>query len=144
MCSRTLEVPRKRPAGVPDCTAKRVSIQGYPSVPIVPCLNAEKPILGVEGFSADTATCIGMRQEAPGELLGQLTDGAPVPQSEVGVDSGDRLPDSPVITGALELERISIDASSAKGFSPHWVALMTGTNHPRKPSLGAEIARAMP
>ncbi len=33
--------------------------------------------------------------ESPGELLGQLADGAPVPQSEVGVDSGDRLPDSP-------------------------------------------------
>ncbi|CDI93243.1 Uncharacterised protein [Acinetobacter baumannii] len=49
---------------------KRVSIQGYPSAPIVPCLDAEKPLLGVEGFSADTATCIGMRQEARHNLSG--------------------------------------------------------------------------
>ena len=51
---------------------KRVSIQGYPSAPIVPCLDAEKPLLGVEGFSADTATCIGMRQEARHNLSGVL------------------------------------------------------------------------
>lgn len=70
MCSRTLEEPRKRPAGVPACKA---SIdQGYPSAPIVPCLDAEKPLLGVEGFSADTATCIGMRQEARHNLSGVL------------------------------------------------------------------------
>ncbi|RPM78673.1 hypothetical protein IPC1020_18445 [Pseudomonas aeruginosa] len=43
----------------------RLSIQGircYPSVPIVPCLDVDKPLLGVEKSLPDTATCIGMTQ----------------------------------------------------------------------------------
>ncbi|MNJ72058.1 hypothetical protein D3C77_686720 [compost metagenome] len=46
--------------------------------------------------------------------------------------------------GALELERTSIDARSAKRFSPPWSGLLIGTNHSRSPSLSAEIARAIP
>ncbi|WP_277343736.1 hypothetical protein [Pseudomonas aeruginosa] len=32
---------------------KRVSIQGYPSAPIVPCLDAEKPLLGGQELIVD-------------------------------------------------------------------------------------------